>query len=257
VTNFKTLKERNPTAKSAFQGPKSILESVEQNLLSFIFELREQGMAVSISMIVLKACALLQEFREKCREARYHIVRRWVKHHGFVHRMGPHESQKAPSETEKLAEDYMVETVRPLLSQPNCSQDYILNMDQTPIPFTFDAKRTLEIMGRHTIHIQKSMNDRKRVTCALTVTASGRVLTPMLVCKGVPGGRIESREFMMYPDDMFYACQENAWMDEGTMLLWVNKILKPYVETAPDGIVPLLFLDLYHFHMMGSVVQQI
>jgi transposase-like protein len=65
ATNFKTLKERNPTAKSAFQGPKSILESVEHNLLSFIFELREQGMAISISMIVLKACTLLQEFREK------------------------------------------------------------------------------------------------------------------------------------------------------------------------------------------------
>jgi hypothetical protein len=56
---------------------------------------------------------------------------------------------------------------------------------------------------------------------------------------------------------MLYACQENAWMDEGAMLLWVDKILKPYIETAPEGIVPLLFLDSYHCHMMGSVVQKI
>jgi hypothetical protein len=171
--------------------------------------------------------------------------------------MGTHESQKAPSETANLAEDYMQETVCPLLSQPNPSQDYILNMDQTPIPFTFNAKRMLEIVGRRTIHIRKSTNDTKRVTCALTVTASGRVLTPMLVFKGVPGGRIKSREFVTYPDDMFYACQENAWMDEGAMRLWVDEILKPYVKMALDGIMPLLFLDLHHCHMMGSVVQQI
>jgi hypothetical protein len=46
-------------------------------------------------------------------------------------------------------------------------------------------------------------------------------------------------------------------MDEGAMMLWVDKILKPYVQTAPDGIVPVLFLDSYHCHMMASVVQRI
>jgi transposase len=138
----KTLTERNPRAKSSFSGPKSILDPIKQELLSFIFVLREQGMAVSIRMVVIKALGLMREFREKTREARYHIVRRWIKHHGLVHRMGTHESQKAPSKTAKLAEDYMAVTVRPLLSQPNRSQDYILNMDQTPVPFTFNAKRT-------------------------------------------------------------------------------------------------------------------
>jgi hypothetical protein len=169
--------------------------------------------------------------------------------------MGTHESQKALSVTAGLAEDYMVQTVRPLLSQPNHSQDYILNMDQTPVPFTFNEKRTLEIVGKRMIYIQKSMNDTKRVTCALAVTASGRVLTPMLVLKGVSGGRIEKREFTSFPNNVIYACQGNAWMDESAMILWVDKILKPYVETAPDGIVPVLFLDSYHCHMMASVVQ--
>ena len=254
--SIKTMSECNPRAKSSFPGPKSILEPVEKDLLSFIFELREQGMAVYIPMVSIKASTLMRSFREKTREARYHSVSRWIKHHSIVHRMGTHESQKAPSETAKLAEDYM-EIVRPLVSQANRSQDYILNMDQTPVPFTFNAKRTLEIVGRHTVHIRKSTCDTKRVTCALTVTASGRVLTPLLVFKGVPGGRIEKREFITFPNDIVYACQGNAWMDEKVMLLWVDKILKPYVETAPDGIVPLMFLDSYRCHMMGSVVQAI
>ena len=41
------------------------------------------------------------------------------------------------------------------------------------------------------------------------------------------------------------------------MLLWVEKVLKPYVKSAPEGIVPLLLLDSYHCHVMASVVNEI
>ena len=41
------------------------------------------------------------------------------------------------------------------------------------------------------------------------------------------------------------------------MLRWVDTILKPYVQTAPVGIQPILFLDLYCCHMMTSVVSAI
>ena len=42
---------------------------------------------------------------------------------------------------------------------------------------------------------------------------------------------------------MIYACQDNAWMDERVMLMWVDMVLKPYVDTASENMVPLLFLD--------------
>jgi hypothetical protein len=170
--------------------------------------------------------------------------------------MGTHESQKAPGEMEKVAQDYM-DSIHPHLLQENCSPDYIINMDQTPVPFTFNAKRTLELIGKTTIHIRKSTNDTKRVTCALSATASGHLLTPMLIFKGTPGGQIKKTEFLSFPDDMLYACQENAWMDEQCMLQWVEKVLKPYVDKAPSGIVSLLFLDSYQCHMMGSIVEAI
>jgi hypothetical protein len=46
-------------------------------------------------------------------------------------------------------------------------------------------------------------------------------------------------------------------MDEKVMLLWVEKVLKPYVLEAPDHIVPILFLDSYRCHLMASVVGMI
>ncbi len=41
------------------------------------------------------------------------------------------------------------------------------------------------------------------------------------------------------------------------MLHWVKLVLAPYVATAPKGIVPILFLDMFKVHMMQSVVQAI
>ena len=43
-------------------------------------------------------------------------------------------------------------------------------------------------------------------------------------------------------------------MDERCMILWVKRVLAPYVAIAPAHVVPLLFLDSYRVHMMKSVV---
>lgn len=42
-------------------------------------------------------------------------------------------------------------------------------------------------------------------------------------------------------------------MSESLMMMWIEKSLAPYVAQAPDGIIPLLFLDSYSVHKMGSV----
>lgn len=95
-----------------------------------------------------------------------------------------------------------------------------------------------------------------RVTVAVTLTANGEMLPPLFIFKGKPGGRIE-REFADYPAGGIYTVQEKAWMDESIMLVWVEQVLKPFVQTAPVGIAPVLFLDSYRCHMMASVVSRI
>jgi len=69
---------------------------------------------------------------------------------------------------------------------------------------------------------------------------------------GKHGGRIE-RSFRQYPDGAEYAVQENAWMDERVMLDWVQLVLVPWVENAPDDVRPMLILDSYRCHMVDSV----
>ena len=79
----------------------------------------------------------------------------------------------------------------------------------------------------------------------------------MLIFKGKPNGWIVKCEFPEYPEGCVYACQDNAWMDEQVMLQWAEQILKPYVDTAPEDVVPILFLDSYRCRIMASVLNEI
>ena len=67
-------------------------------------------------------------------------------------------------------------------------------MDQTPVPFTYNLRKTLEIVGRRTVHVRKSTNYTKRATFATTVTASGKISKPLIIAKGTRTGPIVQRK---------------------------------------------------------------
>ena len=139
-------------------------------------------MAVSVNSIVLKALQLSREFREKTITALHSAVRRFINVHGFVHQMGTHLSQCQPSEMEEIATDFVCITREKL--QMSCrDKAYIINMDQTPVLFSYD-KKTIEVVGRRTIHIRKSTSNTKCARCTLTVTASGKMIAPLFVFEG-------------------------------------------------------------------------
>ena len=64
-------KASNPKAKCLHDGPtQSILVSIEEDLLRFLFELREQGMPVTTHMIVLQVQTLNPMFAVKTHNAK-------------------------------------------------------------------------------------------------------------------------------------------------------------------------------------------
>ena len=188
ILNWKKQSEKmkgksNQHAKSLGDGVQSFLSPYTDRLLSFIFEMRETGMAVLVNSIVLKVSQLSRQFREKSMTVRHSAIRRFINVHGFLHWMGTHLSQRQPSEMEEIAADFICVTQEKL--QMSCRDEaYIINMDQTPVPFLYDPKKTIEVIGQRTIHIRKSTCDMKRATCALTVTASGKMITLLFVFKG-------------------------------------------------------------------------
>ena len=136
----KMKSKTNQHAKSLGDGVQSFLSLYTDRLLSFIFEMRETGMAVSVNSVVLKVSQRSREFREKSMIARHSAVRRFIYVHGFVYRMGTHISQHQPSEMEEIASDIIRVTQEKL--QMSCLDEaYIINIDQTPVPFSFDPKK--------------------------------------------------------------------------------------------------------------------
>ena len=75
----------NKKAMSLCKGKESLLVPYTDTLLSFIFELRETGIPVSTTMVLMKAARIGREFHEKTREAQVSIRKQFVKIHGMVH----------------------------------------------------------------------------------------------------------------------------------------------------------------------------
>ena len=102
---------------------------------------------------------------------------------------------------------------------------------------------TLETQGSRTVNVRASSGSTIRVTLAVFVTAAGDTLPPYMIFKGSPTGRIAKElkdKEKGYPEGVHYSCQPKAWMDEKCW--WVEKVLKPWADSAPEDIVPLLLV---------------
>ena len=195
-------------------------------------------------------------FRRKTDRSKDCAIRRFLASNRIVLRAVTHECQRPPEQLRREALDF-IEYARPKIVGPNRHPAFVMNMDQTPIFFDMSSGRTLNTSGERTVNGRTTSSSTLRVTVSVTATASGELLQPMIIFKGKPGARIETREFPTYPIENLYACQERAWMDERVMRSWVRTVLKPYVEGAPPGVQPVIFLDSYRCHMMASVVNDI
>ncbi len=81
--------------------------------------------------------------------------------------MGMLACQCKPEEVEVEASNYIC-LICPLLFGPHCNRCFILNMDQTLVHFLMSTKRTLELVGRKTIHICTWTNNIRWATVAVT-----------------------------------------------------------------------------------------
>jgi hypothetical protein len=63
-------------------------------------------------------------------------------------------------------------------------EDFIINMDQTPVYHAMNARSTIEHVGVRTVNMRMSTGNSKCVTVAATITASGKIVPTMVVFKG-------------------------------------------------------------------------
>jgi len=172
-----------PDAFSLHSGPSSILKSITEDLLHFIDTWRSKGLPVNRIALMRKARSLIPDLETKSEHAVKMSISRFMTKHRLVHRMATHKAQRHLSEVEGEALEFL-DYIRPILKEPNRDLNYIMNMDQTPVFHAMDFRTTINRVGARTVNLRTSASDSKRVTVAVTVTASGRRVKHMVVFKG-------------------------------------------------------------------------
>lgn len=92
----------------------------------------------------------------------------------------------------------------------------------------------------------------------LSISLSGKKLEPFVIYKGKPGKTNEKKanENNGYSAGCKYCFQERAWNDEMAMLIWIELVLKPYLNTNKDGLSHLI-IDDYSSHKTPNVLKAI
>jgi len=165
------------------QGRHSNLAPVKDRLLIWLSNMRQDGVPVSVKMLTVKASEMLPSFGEKASHAKYMAVSRLLKSNGFSIRSKTRVAQASSDATRELATLFM-NHVRPLLSLDCRDKKWIINMDQTAVFFSMMPRTTINRRGERTVTMRDTNICDTRVTCAITVTADGKVLKPFLVMKG-------------------------------------------------------------------------
>ena len=108
---------------------------------------------------------------------------RFLSKYNFVYRTKTNEATRSPVEVYEEAIVF------------HRDQRWIWNMDQTPVYFSYHRNKTLAKRGIKTVHVRKSTSDTRCAACALTCTAAGNFLNPMMIYKCKAMGHIATREF--------------------------------------------------------------
>ena len=168
------------TVKSANRGRVSILAPYAATLERWIMRVRQTGKTVEVSDVVKKVCIIFPAFRNKSIQAQRNCTYRFLKKHNFAYRRSTHVAQTSPRLTIREAQAFIAQT-KPRFTTVTCHQDYILNMDQTCVYFSMHSPYTLDKKGTRDVHTRRSGNNSSKVTTAITVTASGKMLRPMII----------------------------------------------------------------------------
>ncbi|KAH9127153.1 hypothetical protein LEN26_009286 [Aphanomyces euteiches] len=245
---LKTIRRSSVNAGPAIAKP-----HVEKAVLDYYEELRENDLAVSTRMLIVKAKSIDATFHGGSIERLTYWVYDFLERYDLSIRTPTRQSQKTSQHLEEVKNDFLNHfngRFLPFGTLANVPLENVVNMDETPVYFEPDILTTIAKKGSKTVPARKCSSNVPRVTCCLAVTCTGMKLPQFVVFKGVPGARIESSMRRAAPNGLLITCQENAWMDSRTTQAWIDAVWKPFVHGKEATV---LLMDDYKCHKLASV----
>ena len=227
-------------------GRKLAIGDSDDEILKWILQQREMHIPVSRQSI--------QDYAKRlCTETNPDFVAssgwldKFMRRHHLSLRSRTSMSQKLPADLEDKVSSFH-QFVRKQRIEDEYEENFIVNMDETPVFFDLVPNKTVEQQGNKSVIIRTSGSDKRHVTVILSVSASGDVLPTFVIFKGK-----RALKDIKAPSDITVLVQEKAWVDESIMLKWVDDSLRVYTNRNRS----LLVMDSFRCHLMDSVKKRL
>ena len=133
------LTATRPSRCSFASGRPSLLQAVKDELVTWFLQMREQGIIISVRLVIIRASLLSPDFRRKSDRAKDQIVRRFLASQRITIRSITHTGQRPPDAVVEEAKEFIAEIQEHVVGD-NRDHKYVLNMDQTPVFLTCRAE---------------------------------------------------------------------------------------------------------------------
>lgn len=241
--------EKMPRLKRANRGKKAAWPELEIDLLAWITEKRNNGLAILPSLVRLKALELAKDEKYNITEGQFKAGNHWCQR--FMKRNALSLRQKTTL-AQRLPADYEEKIVRfhRFIIDRRKEHSYplhlIANMDETPLTFDMPPNRTINNMGEKTIKIRTTGNEKNRVTVVLACCGDGSKIKPMVIFKRKTIPKINNQHGVVV------SAQQKGWMDSEQIKVWIQKAWRRRL----DGLgmrKSLLVYDAFEAHVTDTV----
>ena len=239
-------------------GKKAETDSIEAEIVEWILMNRSLGVAVSSWEVIIKACNLKEDLKQKSVSSLQKWCYRFLTRNLLTFRSGTHVGQSLPEHYPEAMKKF-IKFNENLRKDNDFSLTQIANMDETSLFMNMTSTKTIAKIGSKEVNIKTHGQERVHVTAILWIVADGTKLPPVLVFKGKPFGRVEKRiqkHPLVKSEQIFAYCQKKAWNNETIMKKWIIDVWRKYTYFDLKKNT-MLVLDDASMHKIKEVKEQI
>lgn len=246
-------------------GRRAFWPDVEEKLVEEFKELRQKGLKVKHYWFRTRAHQLMTELHPGV-DFRFSAgwFDRFKARNDISYRRATNVAQQKPADHEEKVRNFHLEIRRVAASAGATDQlgqfslSTIANVDQTPLPFTFNKGQGYDQRGAKTVWHRGAQSglDKRQCTVQLTIFADGEPrVKPFLIFRG-KGLRISQAERKEYDKRVHVKFQENAWCDESMMRYWVSDMWRQ--PLTPEAQKPkLLIADVHKAQKTPAILNKL
>ena len=206
---------------------------------------RASGKRVSFHWLWTKARVIQKELTGSSESIKAHVVVRFLRNYNIKIRSRQRNKKKAKEEMVESLKKWHT-TLRERCIKSGAGENYDekwghylpeerVNVDQSPLPFVLDVKKTYEYVEpgskHHNTWISQPGSGLDKRQCSLQVMFRPEGKQPALsvIFRG-KGLRISQEEKEAWHPDVQVFFQTNAWMDHKVNMEWTEKVLFKFIE---------------------------